>query len=82
MNPLKTKQSTSTKRSQNDGTSKPAKSKVSRYPEGTLHWKAMMDYYEQVAKDAERLGKKLKAKRYYKKAFKVFCKAGGFEIKI
>lgn len=42
----------------------------------------MMDYYTQVAKDAEMLGKKIKAKRYHKKAFKEFCKAGGWKIDI
>ncbi len=42
----------------------------------------MQDYYLQVAKDAEAMGKKLKAKRYRKKAAKEFFKAGGFKIDI
>ena len=42
----------------------------------------MFDYYTQVAKDAEAMGKKLKAKRFHKKARKEFFKAGGFKIDI
>ena len=56
--------------------------KVERYPQGTPTWKVMRDYYLQVAKDAEAMGKKLKAKRYRKKAAKEFFKAGGTEIEI
>lgn len=58
------------------------KSKVQRYPEGTPTWVAMRDYYLQVAEDAERLGKKMKAKRYRAKARAEFIKAGGTEIVI
>ena len=50
---------------------------VSRYPKGTPLWRIMMDYYETVAKDAETLGKRLKANRYRRKADKVFIEAGG-----
>ena len=59
-----------------------SKSRLHRYPPGTPTWKVMMDYYEQVAKDAAMLGKKFKAARYHKKATKTFIKAGGIIINI
>ena len=59
-----------------------SKSKVSRYPSDTPHWKVMYDYYMAVAKDAERLGKAKKAKRFKKKAGKEFLKAGGLNIEL
>lgn len=55
---------------------------LTRYPSGTPTWKVMMDYYEQVAKDAERLGKRFKAARFRKKATKTFIKAGGIIINL
>ena len=55
---------------------------LTRYPPGTPTWKVMMDYYEQVAKDAARLGKKFKAARFRKKAVKTFIKAGGIIINL
>ena len=55
---------------------------VERYPKGTPLWKIMQEYYLQVARDAEKQGKKLKAKRYYKKARKEIFKSGGTFIKI
>ena len=59
-----------------------SKTRLRRYPPGTPTWKVMMDYYEQVAKDAAMLGKKFKAARYRKKAKKTFIKAGGIIINI
>lgn len=55
---------------------------LKRYPEGTPTWQYMFDYYMQVAKDAESMGKKFKAKRFRKKALKEFFKAGNTLIDI
>lgn len=41
---------------------------VGRYPEGTTRREMARDYYLQVAKDAEKAGKRLKARRYRAKA--------------
>ena len=41
---------------------------VGRYPEGTTRREMARDYCLQVAKDAEKAGKKLKARRYRAKA--------------
>lgn len=54
---------------------------VSRYPAGTPLWQQLMDYYEVVAKDAEAIGKRLKAARYRKKAKRIFLKVGGIVIR-
>lgn len=48
-----------------------------RYPEGTPLWVFMYDYYCQVARDAEAMGKKLKAKRFRNKTYKVLWKDTG-----
>ena len=53
-----------------------------RYPPGTPTWKIRYDYYMEVAKDAEKAGKKLKAKRYRAKAEAAFKGVGGTEFKI
>lgn len=58
------------------------KGKVARHPEGTPTWKLMVEYYEQVAKDAQSMGRVLKACVYRKKAAKEFLKAGGFVINV
>ena len=39
-----------------------------RYPEGTTRKEIARDYYLQVAKDAEKAGNRLKARRYRAKA--------------
>lgn len=41
---------------------------VDRYPPNTPTWKLRYDYYMEVAKDAEKAGNRLKAKRYRAKA--------------
>lgn len=55
---------------------------LQRYPIDTPAWQIEYEGYLAVARQAEKQGKWLKAKRYRKKADRAFLKAGGLILTI